>query len=693
MSIFGSLIVFVSVVAALHRSIPRATPQALNTSLTLVYQNNLNASDDVNHVAALILDPVPQYQAASACAAYGESLLSETTIEAHSEDFLLSLSYEIYAGRASQSYYIEGKTVAVSQNATALDIQPVLSSQNFFPVLCTQSSQASQSPSASVNASSQLMVSSGGNAFVGLRDKKSFRFLGIPYADQPARFEYSQPYSKSGETIQATSYGSQCAQASSGSENCLFLNIYTPYIPKSGSEENLRPVLFWIHGGGFTSGHGDDSDGGNMASRADILFVSFNYRLSTLGFFAVPNTPLKGNYGIGDQIIALDWVIQNIAAFGGDPNRITIVGGSAGAGSVRALLGSPSAIGKYQGAIAISNLGGGVAIGRDGDYSTTYSSYLTIDESYARAGQLVFAAAGCNQTNLDAQITCLKTVDALSLVELPTVARYVVQDGTIINTEQLIVSTNNASTAHVPVMWGIMADDGAAIGTSPPPSSVNDQSEGIQEVLGVTAEIADSIIASGLFPFYDSGNFSLDVFNVSARLATDLDFRCIDQATVYAGVSTGVWDRAYFYQFDRGLGGYDPNHVSSPPITPGYPRGNPNLPYMKVHGAEVAYTFGNIPTSLLRDDNDIYLAQVATSYWGEFIKSGQPNPSEDYLRVRGYTNVLGVVQNAGPWEAVRGSEGPIERLDYPPKSDAFVDVEQCAWLNYTLSYYLDSNRE
>lgn len=133
------------------------------------------------------------------------------------------------------------------------------------------------------------------------------------------------------------------------------------------------------------------------------------------------------------------------------------MGESAGASSVRVLLGSPPAIGNFRGAISMSNLGGGVSLGLPEDYSTTYSSYLTIPESYNRT-KVVFPEAGCNQSTIDAQIACLKKIPALTLVELPDVARYVVQDGKYVNTEQLIISTKNSSTAHVPVMFGIMAD-------------------------------------------------------------------------------------------------------------------------------------------------------------------------------------------------------------------------------------------
>lgn len=349
------------------------------TSLTLVYQNNLNSTDDKNHVGALILDSVPQGSAAAACATVNEKLLPKATLQKYQSDFTYALSYQDFANYldTSNGFYIQDGIVSVNRH---LNFQS--SSQNprkQLPVLCTQSANNGSSSAGTV-AGSEITVASSGNTFVGYRNQKSFRFSGIPYADKPQRWKYSSLHSEKGQTIQATAYGSQCAQGGSGSEDCLFLNIQTPYIPKSGSKRNLRPVMFWIHGGGFTGGTGADpgTDGGNLASKEDLVVVEINYRLSTLGFLAIPGTNISGNYGIADQIVALDWVRANIASFGGDPGRITIIGESAGAGSVRTLLGSPKAIGKFQGAVAMSNLGGGVTLGLDGDYGTTYSTYYTV---------------------------------------------------------------------------------------------------------------------------------------------------------------------------------------------------------------------------------------------------------------------------------------------------------------------------
>ncbi|USP81586.1 hypothetical protein yc1106_08860 [Curvularia clavata] len=661
-----------------------AVPSVSNakSSLTLIYQNNLNGSDDKNHIGAIILDPVPQASAAAACASLNEKLITRATLEQHQDDFNDALSYQDYAkySNSEQGYHIDNGVVSVG-NRVSYSSSPERRKQ--LPVLCTQSFNNGSRNAGFVEGSS-VSVASGGNTFVGYRNQKSFRFLGIPYADKPQRFQYSSIYSKKGQTIQATSHGSQCIQGGGGSEDCLFLGIQTPYIPKSGSKKNLRPVLFWIHGGGFTGGVGSDplTDGGNLASKEDLVVVTINYRLSTLGFLAIPGTDVKGNFGIQDQIVAMDWVIANIASFGGDPNRITIAGGSAGAGSVRVHLGSPKSIGKFQGAIPMSNLGGGVTLGLDGDYGTTYSTYLTIEESYERAGQQIFAAAGCNSTSLSTQIDCLKQVDAAKIVNFNTVARYVVQDGTYVDTSNLIVTTRNASTAHVPVMFGITRDDGASFSTYPK-TPISNHTQGLEVALGINSTWAQRIIDSGLFPLINTGNLTLDSFNVSQRIATDKTFRCVDQSTVYSAARSRAFSKSYFYQFERTIGGYDPNNLGGPA------NNNPENPYFRLHGSETGWMFGTLTT--LREPKDLWSEQLTTGYFASFIRNGDPNPSLGYLDVRGYEKEVEGAKKFGPWKQVDAtpqSGDEIRFLDWPSKSVGYQDVEQCAWLGYPLDYYL-----
>lgn len=589
---------FFTGLAAAHPALSsRAAPALSNakSSLTLLYQNNLNFTDDVNHVGAILLDPMTRSDGAAACAGISETLLPASAVKNHSSDFLHQLSYVAYAGRAApiQLYWVQNSVLSVAEGLGQISFPAIPGLNVKLPVLCTQSSNSNNPSNSVATTSNEVVVQSNSNTFVGFRNQKSFRFQGIPFANQPQRFEYSQVYSGTGQTIDATKYGADCAQPyeSSSSENCLFVNIQTPYIPKAGSTANLRPVHFWIYGGGFTGGSGASagSDGGQLASREDIVVVEINYRLTTLGFLAIPGTNITGNYGISDQVTGLEWVIANIAAFGGDPNKIVINGESAGAGSVRTLLGSPKAIGKFRGSIAMSNLGGGVDLGLSGDYATTYSSYLTIAQSYARS-EALFAELGCNQTSIDAQIACLKAAPAESIVNAATVARYVVQDGVYVTTEDLDVYNKNGSAANVNTVWGTTADDGASFSTYPK-TAVTTEVQGIQAALGVSQAYAQSIIDSGLFPLYNTGNLTLDTFNVSQRVATDNQFRCIDQATVYAGVESGAFKTSYYYQMQRTSGGYDPNNLGGPPVEPGYPYGNPELPYFKLHGSDMPWVF------------------------------------------------------------------------------------------------------
>ena len=671
--------------AGSHGSVPKSQVSNEETALTFIFQNNLNASDDQNHVSALLLDPANARSASEGCQALGESLLTQATIQNYTSDFSEFLSYLSYEYGIGPNYQIDSGVVSFTNSQLSFS---ATHRRQYLPVLCTQSSNESQPPNSTATASNEITISSGGNKYVGFRNQKSFRFLGIRYADPPKRFEYSNLYSGKGETINATAYGSQCTQPSVGSEDCLFLNIQSPYIPKAGSSKNLRPVLFWIHGGGFTGGSGSDpqTDGGNLASREDIVVVTINYRLSTLGFLAIPGTDIKGNFGIGDQIVALQWTIANIASFGGDPNQITIMGDSAGAGSVRALLGSPPAIPLFQGAIAMSNLGGGQDLGLDSNYGTTYSKYYTVNESFTVAGPQIFNSSNCTGT-LTEQIDCLKQVNATELVSLDTVARYVVQDGTIINTQQLTVSARNGSAAYVPIIFGTTANDGSSFSTYV--ANATNLTYALELGLTIDENYANAIIESGLFPFYDSGNLTSDLFNVTQRVATDNTFRCVDEATVYAGAVTNTFPATYYYNFERELSGYNPNNLAQNPVTPGYPNGNPNLPYFRLHSGDLPWVFGTF-TAPLREANDLYSVQLVSAYWAEFIKTGQPNPNTAYLMVRGqsYQKTLEAIQETGPWEKVQGEDGPIKYLDYPARTGDFVDKPQCTWLNYSLNFYL-----
>jgi para-nitrobenzyl esterase len=187
-------------------------------------------------------------------------------------------------------------------------------------------------------------------------------FLGVPYAAPPVgelRWKPPVPHASWKAPLDATAFRDTCAQTGfvpgltqHSSENCLYLNIYTPNTPRPH-----LPVMVWIHGGAFVLGSGQDADGSLLAAKGKVIVVTINYRLGPFGFLAhralEAESPrhVSGNYGLLDQQAALRWVRQNIAAFGGDASRVTIFGESAGGISVCLQLESPGADGLFQRAI------------------------------------------------------------------------------------------------------------------------------------------------------------------------------------------------------------------------------------------------------------------------------------------------------------------------------------------------------
>jgi para-nitrobenzyl esterase len=197
------------------------------------------------------------------------------------------------------------------------------------------------SPSNAADADPTLVVTANG-AVRGVINNGLREFKGIPYAKPPSgelRFELPQPAAAWTGTLDASAYKSACPQAkrygipeSSANEDCLTLNVTAP----STEPERKRAVIVWIHGGAFVGGSSALYPLDHMVTMGDVVMVSMNYRLGVFGFTAHPafGADHNGGYGLEDQRLALRWVKQNIAAFGGDPENVTLAGESAGAASV-----------------------------------------------------------------------------------------------------------------------------------------------------------------------------------------------------------------------------------------------------------------------------------------------------------------------------------------------------------------------
>ncbi len=319
-----------------------------------------------------------------------------------------------------------------------------------------------------------------------------------------------------------------------------------------------------------------------------MVLVAINYRLSTLGFLALEDGVTNGNFGLADQINALDWVRENIQNFGGDPERITIFGQSAGAASVRAMMASPKALGKFANAIPLSNLGGI-------NYGTTYSEYYTINEEMKVAGNAILNATNC--TSAVSKVDCLRSVPASTLVSLNTVARYLVVDGTYLTTTHLEL---DGPPLPFKLMMGLMRDDGSPFISYP---KTTNESEYL-------ASQGFSVPRADVFPIPSGANQTLDLYNTSSRLATDGIFRCVDQATVSKGLKSGrLGSSVYYYEFDRSYQttGWPKTDVCEAPRTSAHPYGDPALLYFRCHSGELYYVFGNLARQGLppRDDYDL----------------------------------------------------------------------------------------
>ncbi|KAK3106256.1 hypothetical protein FSP39_016159 [Pinctada imbricata] len=242
--------------------------------------------------------------------------------------------------------------------------------------------------------------------------KTVYEFRGIRFAKAPTgerRFRKPEPVDPWAEEYDGTEYGYACPQmnfeevddgSSNQSEDCLFLNVYVPHSVTKG--EKLS-VMVWIHGGGLTLGNGFFYDGTRLAVDGNVIVVTINYRLGLLGFLGIHHSAARGNYGLWDQIAALQWVQHNIASFRGDPNSVTIFGESAGAWCVSFLTLIPSNKGLFTRAIAQS----GVA-----------ARYLSPGKrEVQRFIQHVSELTNCSLDNKNDFIDCLRKTDVAVLLQ------------------------------------------------------------------------------------------------------------------------------------------------------------------------------------------------------------------------------------------------------------------------------------
>ncbi|KAH0432915.1 alpha/beta-hydrolase, partial [Aureobasidium melanogenum] len=670
------------------------SPTQLGDVQILAFDDLITTDNSTTSAALLLSSPVTLSSALNACESLSESLWSPSVLP-FTAGLNNSLSYEVYSGRlasdqlmwitqshsASQSKHSESPAHPgpphQAPQCQAMDVDGQIhqvSCREKLPSLCSQTAPASNITYADNSPAYQISQPVGSQKLIGYRDFLTFRFMGIRFAAEPERFTYSSVYEGTG-TNTALEPAPECLTLpNNGSTDCLFLNIWTTSLPGPSAKKELKPVMVYIYGGGFTTGSASNptNDGGNLAARGDVVVVDIAYRLSTLGFLALDDGVHNGNYFLSDQIAGLEWVQKYIENFGGDPSRVTVFGESAGAESVNALIASPKGKDLFHGAILQSNY---------------YQPYVPLAAAINQTTNPILNETGC-ATAAD-QLACLQAYNVTALLSLKTVFNYPVVDSTYLVSDFIDLNSTTTITNRVPVVMGVNRDEEGVLGTVYPTTNLT---TGIDDLAAANHLDASSILDSNLFPLGTSNtdNATLDVFNTTTRISTDLSFRCFNQFEAYAGVKDGVLPNIWFYEFNRTYQdpAYNPNLVCAAPVTPSHPYGDPSQEYFKCHAGDLANTFGNVARVGFpdRDGLDAKFGQLMTDYWTSFARNLDPNPDMDYLKARGYWNTINQIETSGPWEKVDAAQPRMMELQWNSVMMPFRDVEQCAALGFPLTY-------
>ena len=470
-------------------------------------------------------------------------------------------------------------------------------------------------------------------------------FKGIPFAQPPIgdlRWREPQPGKNWTGVRNADKFGPACMQRLSPgadywlrgdgmSEDCLYLNVWTP--AKTGREK--LPVLVYIFGGGFQNGDGSEPryDGGSMA-RHGIVAVSLNYRTNIFGFFVHPELTKEsphnasGNYGLLDQVAALRWVQQNIAAFGGDPTRVTIAGESAGSISVSALMASPLSKNLMAGAICES----GAAI----------ASLPPRPLAEAEQNGVKFAAAAGAES-----LAALRAMTGQQLQEAAAKAQGIrfstAMDGYFLS-KTLAEIALAGEQAKIPLLAG-----------------TNTEEAGPRSVLA-GGDPTPETLAAAITKFY--GDKAGPVLKAYAATTTDEVYEAAMHLASARFISYGTWKwtelhmqtsgkPVYRYLYARvrpaylGMPGQPPPTV--PPSPAAAPGGapQPSPPRGAAHSAEIQYAMGNLDldTRYRWEPADYDVSKTMQAFFVNFIKTGNPDgpglppwpayrPETNYQRMR-----------------------------------------------------------
>jgi para-nitrobenzyl esterase len=443
---------------------------------------------------------------------------------------------------------------------------------------------------------------------VGVRDEAIRVYKGIPFAEPPVgelRWRPPQPLEPWRGVRQATEFAPACFQPEmppgivygnvwpDQSEDCLYLNVWTG----ARSPEERRPVMVWIHGGGLQRGTAAHYDGESFAQKGVVL-VSIQYRLNAFGFLAHPGLSEEsergssGNYGVLDQIAALEWVQRNISRFGGDPERVTIFGESAGAWSVCFQMATPLSEGLFERAIAES----GTAFGQIRPLRNGEASAEAMGRQFAE----VLGRGGAEELR---RVPPEDIVEALYDQEPERRAMNATRfefrpaiDGWVIPEEVLTVFREGRQH-RVPLILGFNRDEASVTAQYFAPQTVTEWQAGVREQAGALAEEA-----MRLYPVERSEDI------LPAFLAAGRDRSYTWSMKTWAKLMEDTGLDAWLYHFTR------------------VPPGERSEDLGAYHAAEIIYVFDN----LHRGDRpytevDHELADAISNYWVNFAATGDPN--------------------------------------------------------------------
>ncbi|XP_071175450.1 fatty acyl-CoA hydrolase precursor, medium chain-like [Mytilus edulis] len=479
-------------------------------------------------------------------------------------------------------------------------------------------------------------------------------FRGIRYGKAPIgplRFRKPTPVEKWADTFDATKFGAACPQLELDflpgykkldmSEDCLFLNVY---VPKVLNPYKKLSVMVWIHGGGLSMGHAHEYDGGRIATQGDVIVVTINYRLGIFGFFALDHPAAKGNYGVWDQKLALQWTHDNIAAFGGDPGSVTIFGESAGGWSVNVQPMIPSNKGLFQRAISQS---GAFDFGRT--FTLKPKMLRKYAEDYANK-------TGCSLDDLYKFTHCLREVSVDELIDmtnpmktnpvdripLETTSSGVVDGELFTDNPFRLLSDKTSDVAKffksIDFMGGTTSNEGSLLYMIAPPSFL--EHFGFNMTEGIPSKVACVGIIAPFVELY---------LNNNPALKTQLcDFYTVDGSVAEQGlrVSELFGDLLITYpvvrmlEYHSSLGGetwqYRFSKTSPSPI------GGPPPSWFKGsgHADELIFMFSSNPftspdASLSEDEKE--LSKHMINYWTSFAKSRNPNEGGEPVKWKQFT--------------------------------------------------------